>query len=325
VNPFPIGGGFTPLPSVNTLDPHFRTGYSQQASVSIERVFRELTLAARYVTSHGEDLVRKRNINQPTPGPGPLDPRRPIPGFGDILLVESKASSTYHGLQLSVDRQLLRRFELHGAYTLSKSMDDASAFLASDGNDNTPQNSRDPDAEWGPSDFDVRHRIVASTIWHIPAVGQSAILRDWQVSAIFTAQSGRPFTPRLSFDNSNTGNSGGATFASDRPNVLVGPPASGQSTFSYNGRTFVIPPRYTFGDAGRNELTGPGYAALDLLVSRRIRLGSSRSVELRLEIFNALNRRNDQLPDSFVDRATFGQSLSTYSPRQMQLAVRFSF
>ena len=323
-NPFPIGGGFTPLPSVNTLDPHFRTGYSQQTSVSIERVFRELTVAARYVTSRGEDLVRKRNINQPTPGPGPLDPRRPIPGFGDILLVESKASSTYHGLQLSVDRQLLRRFELHGAYTLSKSMDDASAFLASDGNDNTPQNSRDPDAEWGPSDFDVRHRVVASAIWHIPAAGQSAFLRDWQLSAIFTAQSGRPFTPRLSFDNSNTGNSGGATFASDRPNVLVGSPDPGQSTFTYNGRTFVIPPRYTFGDAARNELTGPGYAALDVLLARRVPLGSARSLEMRLEVFNLLNRRNDQLPDSFVDRATFGQSLSTYPPRQTQLALRFS-
>ncbi|MGE5838278.1 MAG: carboxypeptidase regulatory-like domain-containing protein [Acidobacteriota bacterium] len=324
-NPFPTGGGFTPLPSVNTLDPHFRTGYSQQASVSIERVFRELTVAARYVTSHGDDLVRKRNINQPTPGPGPLDPRRPIPAFGDILLVESKASSTYHGLQLSVDRQLLRRFELHGAYTLSKSMDDASAFLASDGNDNTPQNSRDPDAEWGPSDFDVRHRVVASAIWHIPAVGQSAILRDWQVSAIATLQSGRPFTPRLSFDNSNTGNSGGATFASDRPKVLIGSPDPGQSTFTYNGRTFVIPPRYTFGDAGRNELTGPGYAALDVLLARRVPLSSARSLEMRLEVFNVLNRRNDQLPDSFVDRATFGESLSTYPPRQAQLAIRFSF
>jgi len=150
-------------------------------------------------------------------------------------------------------------------------------------------------------------------------------LRDWQLSAIFTAQSGRPFTPRLSFDNSNTGNSGGATFASDRPNVLVGSPDPGQSTFTYNGRTFVIPPRYTFGDAARNELTGPGYAALDVLLARRVPLGSARSLEMRLEVFNLLNRRNDQLPDSFVDRATFGQSLSTYPPRQTQLAVRFSF
>jgi hypothetical protein len=71
-------------------------------------------------------------------------------------------------------------------------------------------------------------------------------------------------------------------------------------------------------------LTGPGYAALDLLVSRRVPLGR-RALDLRMEIFNLLNRRNDRLPDSFADRATFGQSLATFPAREMQLAARFSF
>jgi hypothetical protein len=324
-NPFPSDGSFTPAPSVNTLDRHFRTAYSRQASIGVEQVFQELTLGARYVTSHGENLVRKRNINQPAPGPGPFDPRRPFPAFGDILVMESNSSSSYHGLQLSLDRPLFRRVAIHGAYTWSRSQDDASAFLASDGDDNTPQDSRNLPAEWGPSAFDVRHRLVVSGIWQVPTGGQSAMWRDWQISATFTAQSGRPFTPRLSFDNSNTGNGSGATFASDRPDVLDGPPPPGVPTYQYRGRTFVIPPPFTFGSAGRNMLTGPGYAALDLLVAKRVLLGSTRGLELRLEIFNLLNRRNDQLPDSFVDRATFGQSLATYPPRQVQLAARFSF
>jgi hypothetical protein len=324
-DPFPIDGSFTPAPSVNTLDRHFRTAYSRQASVGVEQVFRELTLGARYVTSRGENLVRKRNINQPAPGPGPFDPRRPFPAFGDILVVESKASSSYHGLLLNLDRPLFRRVAIHGAYTWSLSQDDASAFLASDGDDNTPQDSRNLSAEWGPSAFDVRHRLVVSGIWQVPAVGQSAMWRDWQISATLTAQSGRPFTPRLSFDNSNTGNGSGATFASDRPDVLDGPAPPGVPTYQYGGRMFVIPPPFTFGNAPRNLLTGPGYAALDLLVAKRVPLGGTRALELRLEIFNLLNRRNDQLPDSFVDRATFGQSLATYPPRQLQLAVRLSF
>jgi outer membrane receptor protein involved in Fe transport len=323
-NPFPVDG-FVPAPAVNTLDRAFRTAYSRQASLSVERVFRELTLHARYVTSRGRNLVRKRNINQPVPGPGSFDERRPIPGYADILLVESKASSKYHGLQLGVDRQLFRGVAFHAAYTWSTSRDDASAFLASDGNDNTPQDSRNLDAEWGPSDFDVRHRLVLSAIWQLPAPRRSALLRNWQVSAVFTAQSGRPFTPRLSFDNSNTGNGGGATFAFDRPNLRTGPPPPFPPAARYGGRWFVIPPPFTFGNAGRNVLTGPGYAALDLLVSRRLRIDSRQALELRLEVFNVLNRRNEQLPDSFVDRATFGQSLATYPPRQLQLAARLVF
>jgi hypothetical protein len=95
-------------------------------------------------------------------------------------------------------------------------MDDASAFLASDGNDNTPQDSRNLAAEWGPSDFDVRHRFVASLTWSPGAAHLAPFFRDWQLAALVTMQSGRPFTPRLSVDNSNTGNSGGATFASAR-------------------------------------------------------------------------------------------------------------
>jgi hypothetical protein len=254
-----------------------------------------------------------------------LDERRPIAGYADILLVESKASSEYRGLQLGGDRQLFRGIAFHGAYTWSRSRDDASAFLASDGNDNTPQDSRNLDAEWGPSDFDVRHRLLLSVIWQVPAPRRSALLRNWQVSAVFTAQSGRPFTPRLSFDNSNTGNGSGATFAFDRPDEVDPRVPPNRPTVAYGGRTFAIPPPFAFGNAGRNLLTGPGYAAVDLAVSKRAAIAGSRALEMRLEIFNMLNRRNDQLPDSFVDRVTFGRSLATYPPRQLQLAARLIF
>jgi hypothetical protein len=204
-------------------------------------------------------------------------------------------------------------------------MDDTSAFLATDGDDNTPQNSRTMAAEWGPADYDVRHRLVLTMTYDVPAVGSSPLLRQWQVSAIVTAQSGRPFTPRISFDNSNTGNVGGGTFAYDRPNEIQGPPPADVPSGTYDGRTFVVPDPFTFGNAGRNSLTGPGYATLDAVVSRRLTLGGTRALDLRFEIFNALNRTNYQLPDSFVDRVTFGQFLATFPPRQCQFAARFTF
>jgi hypothetical protein len=163
---------------------------------------------------------------------------------------------------------------------------------------------------------------VLTGAWETPD-SAPAPLRYWQVSAVFTAQSGRPFTPRVSFDNSNTGNVGGGTFAYDRPNVVTGTPPAG--AVGYNGKFFVIAPQYQFGTAGRDSLVGPAYASLDAMVSRQLHLGAHRQLSLRLEVFNALNRANLQLPDSFVDRVTFGQSLAAYPPRQVQLAVRFRF
>ena len=325
-DPFPTGTGLPTAPTINTIARSFRTGYAQQASLGLERAFTSLTLTARYVGAFGDGYVRKRNINQPEPGPGDIADRRPIEGYGDILYIESAATSRYHALQVAVERPFSHNLAFKAGYTWATSEDDTSSFLATDGDDNTPQNSRDLAAEWGPSGYDVRHRLVASTTWNVPASqGAPALLHHWQVSGILTAQSGRPFTPRVSFDNSNTGNTGGGTFAYDRPNVVTGAVPPGARTGTYDGQVFAIAPQYTFGNAGRNSLTGPAYVSLDLAASKRVPLGSSRALELRLEIFNALSRQNLNLPDSFVDRPTFGQSLSAQPARQVQLAARVTF
>ena len=130
-------------------------------------------------------------------------------------------------------------------------MDDTSAFLATDGDDNTPQDSRNLAAEWGPSDFDVRQRLVAvRRRTRSPSERPRAGCGTGRSSGVFTAQSGRPFTPRVSFDNSNTGNVGGGTFAYDRPNVITTPAADGALRAAIDGQLFAIAPQYTFGNAG---------------------------------------------------------------------------
>ncbi len=323
-DPFP-GQGIGTQPTINSLDQHMRNAYAHQASLGIQQSFARTTFDARYVGSFGRDLVRKRNINQAEPGPGDLAPRRPLPQYGDILMVESGAESTYHALQVGAVRRAGARLTFRGSYTWSKSMDDQSAFLATDGNDNTPQDSRNLDAEWSLSDFDVRHRLVLTGSYILPEFGLGAFGRGWQVSGVVSVQSGRPFTPRVSFDNSNSGNTGGGTFAYDRPNEVSGTVPAGTRVVTYDGRSFAVAPAYTYGNAGRNILVGPGYAAVDAVVSRRVALGGPRALELRLEVFNLLNRTNLQLPDTFVDRPTFGQSLSAFPRRQLQLAARFTF
>ena len=321
-DPFPSGRGFRPLPSVNTLADDFRTASTTQGSLGVEGRVLGLDYEARYVGSRGRHLVRRRNMNQPVPGEGPLDARRPIQGFGDILVVEPEASSSYDALQLRVERHRTAGLSIRAAYTFGSSRDDASAFLQSEGNDNTPQDARRPEAEWGPSDYDVRHRLSLAAIYATPAESP-AWLRDWQVSALVTVQSGYPFTPRVGFDNSNTGNVGGS-FGYDRPDE-VPPGAAPADVVVYDGRRFVVAAPYTFGSAGRNILRGPGLATLDAALIRGFRVGPDRRLEARVEVYNALNRANLGLPESFVDRPTFGRSLSARAPRQVQLAVRFTF
>jgi hypothetical protein len=318
--PFPPSAGFTPPPAVNSLAPDFPSGYAHQGSVALEGRAGGTDIAVRWVGSHGVNLVRKLNLNQPLPGAGPVDARRPIPGYGDVLWIEPLASSSYNALEVRVERPQARGLWLRGAWTWGHSIDDQSAFLASDGNDNTPQDSRHPELERASSDFDVRHRVVVAAIWQVPSSG-SVWTRGWQLSGLFTAETGRPFTPRLSTDNSNTGNLGGQ-FGYDRPNEV---PVGTAGAVTYEGRAFITAPTYAFGNAGRNILTGPAFISVDTAVVRTLELGGTRRLELRAEIYNLLNRANLDLPDSFIDRPTFGESLSAAPGRLAQVAARFRF
>jgi hypothetical protein len=324
--PFPTGSAFTPAPSPVTLDPNFRTAYSQQWSFGLEGVAgKGVSLSARYVGSKGTKLVMKRNLNQPLPGPGAIDPRRPISGFGNILLIESGASSSYHSLQLRAEKKRTQGLSFLAAYALSKSLDNTSAFLESTGDDNTPQNSRDLGGERALSNFDLRHRMSLAFTYDFPDKIRSPLFRRWQMSGIFAAQSGRPFTPRINFDNSNTGNIGGF-FGHDRPD-LIGDPKQARPIPEefFRVAAFSIPPKFSFGNAGRNILIGPRFVSLDAALSKSLLVSGERRLEFRAEIYNAFNRPNFQLPESFIDRPTFGRILSAFPARQLQLALRYSF
>lgn len=314
------------LPTAVSLDPHFRTAYSQHWSLGLEgAVGKDTTVEARYVGSKGTKLVMKRNLNQPPPGPGFLNARRPVAGFSDILWIESGAASNYHSLQVRVEKKHSTNLSFLGSYTFSKSIDNTSAFLESKGNDNTPQNSSDIRSERALSDFDLRHRVSVALTYDLPFHFDNPLLREWQLSGILAIQSGRPFTPRLSFDNSNTGNVGGF-FGHDRPN-LAGDPTLTHPTPDrfFNTAPFSIPPRFSFGNAGRNIVSGPGFASLDLALMKDFLLSGERRLQLRAELYNAFNHPNFQLPESFVDRLTFGRVLSAFPSRQLQLALRFSW
>ena len=324
-NPFPLSSSFAPPATLSILSPDLQTGSMQHWNVAVQREMPSLgSVTVAYAGSRGSHLIRPRDLNQPAPGPGDVDARRPFPAYSDIFLVESAGSSTFHSLQALVNRPLTHGVSLWGAYTLSKSTDDASTFLGTPADTNFPQDSRHPEAERAPSSFDVRHRLAVASVVELPRGNRWT--RDVQFQAIAVLHTGQPFTPILRFDNSNTGNTGGSTSGSDRPN-LVGNPVLANPTAEawFNTRAFAIAPPGTFGNAGRNNVRGPGFASFDVGLSRRIPVGG-RALTLGLQAFNVFNRVNFNLPEHFVDEpSTFGRVFSAQAARQVQLVARLKF
>jgi hypothetical protein len=93
----------------------------------------------------------------------------------------------------------------------------------------------------------------------------------------------------------------------------------------FNTAAFATPPYGHFGDAGRNILDGPGLRAVNVSIVKNTPIGERLNLQFRAEFFNALNRTNLNLPDSFVGSPTFGQVVSAQDPRRVQFAVKLLF
>ncbi|RPI57568.1 MAG: TonB-dependent receptor [Acidobacteria bacterium] len=319
-DPFPAD---FPIPTPNPatgFQRDLRTPYLHEFNVTLQRQLGATRVAeVAYVGSRGRNLVAARDLNQPRPSAAPLN-LRPDPRFADITLTESRARSEFDSLQARFQQRYAFGCTMLVAYTLGKSMDDASGFFMSAGDPNFPQDSANLDAEWGRSSFDVRHRFSVSFSYDLPF--------DFTISGIVQMQSGRPFTVALlpEIDNSNTGRASLGFGGNDRPNIsgngAAGNPGPGQW---FNTGAFSMPAFGTFGNAGRNILDGPGYQNVNLAVLKRVPLAGRTSLQLRAEAFNLLNRVNFDLPDNFYGSPTFGQILSAGSPRHIQFGARLMF
>ena len=322
-DPFPAS--VIPPASLNTLAPDLTTAYIQNWNLNFQRELgRGSVFSIAYVGAKGTHLIRSRNINQPSPGPGQLSERRPYPDFDNISFIESGADSNYHALQLSYQHPVGRSFSLLGLYTFAKSIDDTSAFLGDASGTNYPQDSANISAERSLSSFQMKHRATAAAVYAIPS--NSRWLRNMELRGILIAQSGQPFTPRLRFDNSNTGNIG-PPFGLDRPNLLHSPGRGERSADQwFDTSAFAIPAPYTFGNAGRNILIGPGLFTVDFSVARRFKLSERVYLSFEAQAFNIMNHTNFDLPQAYVDEpSTFGHIFSAKPPRQLQMAVRLHF
>ncbi|MEZ5317541.1 MAG: carboxypeptidase regulatory-like domain-containing protein [Vicinamibacterales bacterium] len=335
-DPFPANFP-VPLPkSATAVQRDLRTAYLHEWNVNVQHQLDESqSFGVAWVGSRGRNLIAARDLNQPAPSPE-MPNLRPNPRFADITLIESRGRSSYDALQLTWDRRLNRGMAYTAAYTLGSSKDDASGFFASAGDANFPMDSNDPAAEWARSNFDVRHRFTLSGLFELPFGPDrrwfregvlATCLGDWDLYAVMTLASGRPFTVYIhpDIDNSNTGRANLGFGSNDRPDQVGDPGAGGGSASQwFNTSAFAFPAFGTFGDVGRNSLQGPGDKNVNLAFTRKVAMQRGE-LQVRLEFFNVMNWTNLDLPDNFLGSPTFGQILSAGAPRRFQLGVRYQF
>ncbi len=312
------------------MDNDFQVEYTQTWSGGIQvealpRTMVEVSYMGSYTIGADNSTIR----NVPTPGPGPIDTRRPIPVLSAIRAIRFDGKSIYHAVTFKAERRFDGRYSFNAAYTLSKSEDDASSPGATAFEANVPQDVRNIfPGEIALSSFDHRHQFVASGSYQFPffegAGGATeAVAGGWRVNAIVTVQSGAPFTVNLGQDRANIG-SGPA----QRPDQIGDPtlPAGQRSADQwFNTAAFALQDPFAFGSAGRNSVFAPGLANVDLSIVKGWYVGEEGRVELRWEIFNLLNRANFDIPNRVFGTPNFGRIFSAQHAREMQFGLRYSF
>jgi hypothetical protein len=287
---------------------------------------REFVVSADVVASTTRNLAILRNLNQPLPGTLDANGAVPYPNFGNIQLREMTGEADYQGLDLSFEKRFGNGYSYRASYTLGDARDQAPEHLnASSGR---AQNGRSLESWEGPSDFDVRHRLVANFIAELPfgegkpymtdGIGRH-ILGGWLVSGIYSARTGRAFT--VTQGNNNVG-----ADQTGMPNLTGDPEGPETVEQWFNTAAFTQVPSGAFGNAGRNIMRGPGWVTIDMSVQRRINITERVNATLRWDVFNVLDRANLGLPERNIASATAGV-ISTLAgdPRVMQFSLRLAF
>lgn len=338
-NPWPAGSQAPLPPSAITYDRNLRSTYSQQWNFAIQTDFgHNVIFETGYYGSKGTKLLLARDINQPAASP--VQPNlRPNFFFQDINQNEASANSIYHSFQSRLECRFQAGLTGLFSYTWAKSLDNASNYFPSSTDANYPQDSNNIAAERGLSSFDLRHRFAGSFAYEMPfgegkRLGGNlngfakSLASGWRLNGIVTLQGGQPLTVALpgELDNSNTGRSILGFGAGDRPHLVGDPKLSEPSAEQwFNQAAFAFPAYGTFGNAGRNIVSGPSLRTLNLSMLKDTRIGETATLQFRAEFFNVLNTPNFGQPNIFMGTPGFGRILSARDGREMQFGLKFLF
>lgn len=353
-SPFPIL--LTPnLPGAKAapggVQPDLKTATVEEWTLKIEQGITADTLfSIAYVGSHGYHLLNTIDVNTVTPtGLADGSPAHPFPttlvrannALSNSRNTLSNANSSYNALQMTVTRRFNRGLQFKGNYSFSKSLDlHSSSFLANEGigGTTTIQNPQNPRADWGPSNFNPRHQASGNFSYDLP-IGRGHLLGNgvsnridkviggWTWHGIVTGQTGYPFTPLVGSNRSNNGDSRNPDRVSINPN-FTGNRITGTPNQWFNPAAFVLPAAGTYGNAGRDILTGPPLTEFDMSLFKTTAITEAVKAQFRVECFNILNHANFGMP--VVSTYSSGQvsptagviSYTTTSQRELQFGLK---
>jgi hypothetical protein len=303
-----------------------------QWSIDLQReLWRNTALDLQYVGSNTSHLDRSFFNNTPTPGSGAVDPRRPSQKFRSRRMIQNDLIADYDAISIILRKRMSHGIQADAHYTWSRTRDMATH---SNGGGQTMDNY-DIWRDYGPSNWDIPHRFVASYLYDVPFLKDSSnaflkyVVAGWQVSGVTTVQSGSPVNVTIGADRANIGIAG-----LQRPD-LVGPvpslncvpdPArSPQLMNCFEASAFALPAQFTFGSASRNLLRGPKFVNTDLSLMKNVIVGGGATVQIRVEMFNIFNTVNWGNPNASFDNTAFGRITSAGAMRQVQLGGKLLF
>jgi len=357
---YPLGltdpKNFNPLLSNITYIPKdLQAPLIQSYFISVQReLMRNLTVDVAYVGNHGDNIPVIGDYNQASPQPGAtanlsLQARRPIPQFGAITWFNPAAYSNYNSLQVKVERRFSGGIQFLNSFTIAKAIDTAAQSLdTSGGNDASPQNIRNMEAERGPSNYDQRFSDSFSFVYQLPfgagrkyrassSKAVDAVIGGWELSGVNTFLSAPPLNfrawagsipPAFQVVGNLAGFRGGESF---RPNVSGDVYARNSPDITngyFNAAAVSLPtdPSQPFGNAPRNSARAFALNQLDLGIFKSFALPrEDMRLQFRAEFFNLLNKTNLGLPNTDRASAAFGTIRSTFPARQIQFALKFYF
>jgi hypothetical protein len=325
-------------PDVDSGSIVFRSQSVSEWNFSVQRQLTSSTsIDLAYVGNKTTHLNQNININDPAPGPGNIQARRPYRQWGPITYAVFSENANYNALQAKYESRNWHGLNTLISYAWSKCIDSGSlqggtTLLLLNQNR-------------GPCNYDLPQTFTGSFDYALP-FGHGArflsganrfvneLVSGWEATGIVTVQSGIPFTPTINGDVANTG------VGSQRPNVLGGPIYVGQPACWFYvaansactslqpsaAATFATPATYTYGDGGRNILRANGLKEFDFSLLKTFPIDEVRRLQLRAEVFNIFNHPTFSAPSSAINSSSGGQISSTLNAaRIIQLGAKFIF
>jgi len=334
------------------VQPDLKMPAVHQYSLKVDQSLAANTvLSVGYVGERGYHLLATADANTAIPtivnGQPYFAPKSPRanPNLSNARYEVSNGESNYNALQAEVTQRFSHGLQFRVNYTFSKSLDNhSSSFLGNEGlgGATTYLDPRNPQRDWGPSNFNIASRVAGNFSYELPLGKGKAILGDasgvansvvggWQLNAIVSAQTGFPFTPLVGFNQSANGDTRNPDRVSVNPN-FSGPVIEGSPNQWFNPAAFLLPAAGTFGTAGRDILTAPGLLEVDCSLFKTFHLGERASLQFRGEFFNVLNHTNFGWPvvSTFTSSGAVSPSAglitSTLSTsRQIQLGLKLGW